>query len=122
MAKMTELEEKLQLSLRQKGVVQEQREVFELASDEDRLCSVCSTYCFLSAVRCPCNPKKLACAFHGGDMCDCSPSKKVLRYRYTIQELYGMLKGVQMRSQSYKNWYEHVEKILDGVGSNKTGK
>ena len=43
------------------GVVQEQREVFELASDEDRLCSVCSTYCFLSAVRCPCNPSEWGC-------------------------------------------------------------
>ena len=40
------------------GVLQEQREVFELANDEDRLCSVCATYCFLSAVRCPCNPSE----------------------------------------------------------------
>ena len=38
------------------GTVQQQREVFELASDEDRQCAVCNTCCFLSALRCPCSP------------------------------------------------------------------
>ena len=37
-------------------IVQEQREVFELASDEDRQCAICNTCCFLSAIRCPCSP------------------------------------------------------------------
>ena len=40
------------------GTVQQQREVFELESDEDRQCAICNTCCFLSALRCPCSPGK----------------------------------------------------------------
>ena len=31
--------------------------------------------------------EKLACAYHGGDICECSPSKKVLRYIQFIHKL-----------------------------------
>ena len=32
-----------------------------------------------------------------------------------------MLKGIQVRSESYRNWCDQVEKVLDGVGNDKTG-
>ena len=32
-----------------------------------------------------------------------------------------MLKGIQVRSESYRNWCDQVEKVLDGVGNDKSG-
>ena len=38
------------------GIDREQREAFELVNDDGRQCVSCKTCCFLSAVRCSCNP------------------------------------------------------------------
>ena len=32
-----------------------------------------------------------------------------------------MLEGVQSRASAYRDWSDRVEKILDGIGSEKTG-
>ena len=45
----------------------------------------------------------------------------VTRYRYTIDELYGMLRGIQERSEAYRDWCRQVDLILDSVGDDKTG-
>lgn len=47
--------------------------------------------------------------------------KKVLRYRYTLDELNGMLCALQERSQAYQDWLQQVETLLDGVHVNKPG-
>jgi len=111
---MVNTEQKLWSGALQKGVDQHQRELFELASDEERQCSICNTYCFLSAIRCPCSPGKVACLHHMDDLCSCPASKKVLRYRYTMDELQKMLSAVQKRAEGYQSWANQVERVLDG--------
>lgn len=48
-------------------------------------------------------------------------SSKVLRYRYTLEELKGMLKALQDRSRAYQGWLKHVEALLDGEHVEKPG-
>lgn len=47
--------------------------------------------------------------------------KKVLRYRYTLEELGGMLRALQERSQAYQDWLQQVETLLDGRYKDKPG-
>ena len=103
------------------GISQQQREYFELSSDDERQCKVCKTCCFLSAVRCPCTPNHLACPHHVTDLCPCPLASKVLRYRYTLDELRGMLKALQDRAEAYQTWLRHVEALLDGEQDEKPG-
>ena len=49
------------------------------------------------------------------------PLPACLRYRYTVEELYGMLRGIQARSDAYTNWCSRVDHVLDSVGTNKAG-
>ena len=49
------------------------------------------------------------------------PLHACLRYRYTVEELYGMLRGIQARSDAYTNWCSRVDHVLDSVGTNKAG-
>ena len=101
--------------------MQEQREYFELSSDDERQCSVCKTCCFLSAIRCPCTPNKLVCPHHIQELCPCPMGKKVMRYRYTLGELRGMLTTLQDRSLAYQRWLQQVDTLLDGEHSQKPG-
>ena len=48
-------------------------------------------------------------------------SKKVLRYRYTLEELNGMLYALKERSQAYQTWLQQVESLLDGEDTEKPG-
>ena len=109
------------LCLLHQGISQQQREYFELSNDDERQCSVCKTCCFLSAVRCPCTPNQLVCPHHVQDLCACPMDKKVLRYRYTLEELRGMMQSLQERSQAYQNWLQQVESLLDGQHADKPG-
>lgn len=96
------------------GITLQEREYFELSTDDDRQCYTCKTCCFLSAIRCPCTANRLVCPHHVDDLCTCPMSRKVLRYRYTMKELDGMLKALQERSQAYQDWLAQVETLLDG--------
>ena len=43
------------------------------------------------------------------------------RYRYTVGELQGMLRGIQQRAAAYRDWCVRVEQVLDGMDKEKTG-
>jgi uncharacterized membrane protein YjjP (DUF1212 family) len=48
-------------------------------------------------------------------------SRKVLRYRYTLEELSDMLQGLQDRSNAYQDWLQKAEMLLDGMLMEKPG-
>ena len=108
-------------SLVLQGISQQEREYFELSNDDERQCLICKTCCFLSAIRCPCSPNRLVCPFHVDDLCACPMNRKVLRYRYTLEELGGMLRALQERSCAYQDWLQQVETLLDGRYQDKPG-
>ena len=64
---------------------------------------------------------KLACPYHVDDMCSCPHLKKVLKFRYTMDELRDMLAAITRRAEGYKNWSDRVEGVLDGLVPQKAG-
>lgn len=64
---------------------------------------------------------RLVCLYHVEELCDCNPSRHVLRYRYTLDELPSMLHRLKVRAESYDNWTLVVKTALDAMGDNKLG-
>lgn len=112
------------------GVRSAERETFELIPDDERQCEVCKTTCFLSAVSCSCTDldetveeedgtersgyKKICCLRHFKDLCsECPPSKHVLKYRYTLDELPLMLVKLKSKAGNFKRLLKRVKEMFD---------
>ncbi len=48
-------------------------------------------------------------------------NKKVLRYRYTLDELPAMLHRLKIRAESYDNWAFQVKSALEAPQGQKLG-
>lgn len=113
MLKMLEIENRQRKALLEWGVVNAEREPFELLNDDERKCAACNTTCFLSAVTCSCSPKKVTCLRHFTEHCSCKPNKHTLRYRYTLDELPFMLEKLKEKADSVAAWAAKVHDALD---------
>ncbi len=63
----------------------------------------------------------LACCYHAEKLCECPMNKKVLRYRYTLDELPAMLHRLKIRAESYDNWAFQVKSALEAPQGQKLG-
>lgn len=90
-----------------------EREAFELLPDDERQCEVCKTTCFMSAISCKCSPEVLVCLRHCNSLCNCAPSNRTLRYRYTLDELLPLLRNLKNKAESFDKWAEKVKNALD---------
>ncbi|XP_068602860.1 lysine-specific demethylase 5C [Brachionichthys hirsutus] len=106
-------ERKLRKSLMERGITEAEREAFELLPDDERQCDNCKTTCFLSALACSNCPERLVCLYHTQDLCNCPTEKLFLRYRYTLDELLGMLHRLKVRSESFDYWANRVKEALE---------
>lgn len=116
---MVEEERDLRKALLERGTLNAEREAFELLADDERQCVICKTTCFLSSVTCACRPDVLVCLYHVEDLCECPPSRHVLRYRYTLDELPSMLHRLKVRAESFDNWNMAVRNALEAEGDDK---
>ncbi|XP_030278498.1 lysine-specific demethylase 5C isoform X1 [Sparus aurata] len=114
-------ERKLRKSLMERGITEAEREAFELLPDDERQCDKCKTTCFLSALACSNCPEHLVCLYHTQDLCNCPTDKLYLRYRYTLDELLGMLHRLKVRSESFDYWANRVKEALEQEEGNKIG-
>ncbi|XP_063620870.1 lysine-specific demethylase 5-like [Cydia splendana] len=94
-----------------KGLKNVCRTAFELLGDDERLCEVCKTTCFLSSVYCG-NCKFMACLSHAEDACNCPLEQKTLNYRYDMDELHIMLQTIDFRVNSFDKWMTETKNIL----------
>ncbi|PRP86884.1 peptidyl-prolyl cis-trans isomerase-like 4 [Planoprotostelium fungivorum] len=60
-------------------------------------CDLCKYDCYLSALVCPCNPKRIVCLDDAHQLCGCPPEKKILLFRYTVKELNDMVEKAKGR-------------------------
>ena len=97
-----------------------ERVTFELLPDDERQCDFCKTTCFLSALTCPCSPGKLVCMEHIDNLCECSPTRHCLRYRYTLDELPSILQRLKLRVESFDQWVAKVKTALSAPASQKS--
>lgn len=111
LARATEEESALRQKIWLKGLVTKKRTAFELLGDDERLCEVCKTTCFLSSVSCP-DCKHMSCLQHAEDFCQCPMQKKVLNYRYDMEELFIMLQTIDFRVNSFHKWMADAKNIL----------
>lgn len=109
---MVKLEAKQRGSIYVNGVKRSSRRQFELLSDDERLCEVCKTTCFLSAVCCE-NCPNMVCLDHVEDMCECKTEHYELLYRYTLDELNVMLDKLKVRIGHFDTWMSDAKKILN---------
>ncbi|XP_044732738.1 lysine-specific demethylase lid-like isoform X2 [Chrysoperla carnea] len=109
---MVKIEKEFRRQLLVWGVKKVERVSFEVLADENRQCSICNTTCFLSAITCKCNSKKLACFRHFKLLCDCPPEDHILKYRYTMDELPQLLQNVKCKAESFDRWVNRVRDIL----------
>ncbi|KAM3618122.1 uncharacterized protein V6R79_015908 [Siganus canaliculatus] len=112
-------ERKLRKNLMERGITEAEREAFELLPDDERQCDKCKTTCFLSALACSNCPERLVCLYHTQDLCNCPTEKLYLRYRYTLDELLGMLHRLKVRSESFDYWANRVKEALEQEEGNK---
>ncbi|XP_043932086.1 lysine-specific demethylase 5B [Protopterus annectens] len=119
MAIMIDEEKALRERVRKLGVIESRREVFELLADDERQCLKCKTTCFTSAVSCPCSPKALVCLYHVDYICSCPSYKYILRYQYTLDDLYPMMNALKLRAESYNEWAATVTESLEAKVNSK---
>ncbi|CAG9578724.1 unnamed protein product [Danaus chrysippus] len=109
----TEEEGRLRALLLKNGLKNVRRTAFELLGDDERLCEVCKTTCFLSSVYCS-ECKHMSCLQHatGDSFCPCSLEKQTLFYRYDMDELHIMLQTIDFRVNSFDKWMTETKNIL----------
>lgn len=97
--------------LADKGIKNVRRTAFELLGDDERLCEICKTTCFLSSVSCS-ECKHMACLQHAEVMCECKWEKKTLYYRYDMDELHIMVQTIDFRVNSFDKWMTDAKTLL----------
>ncbi|XP_063230043.1 lysine-specific demethylase 5-like [Bacillus rossius redtenbacheri] len=110
---MVSAETKLRKSLLEWGVTNSERVFFENLPDDERQCEMCKTTCYLSAVACGCNAKRIVCLKHYALLCDCPPKKHTMKYRYILDELLEMLQRVKFHAESFEQWAECTKRVLN---------
>ncbi|KAK9509873.1 hypothetical protein O3M35_004771 [Rhynocoris fuscipes] len=96
------------------GVYKAVKIKFEELPDDERVCAVCNTTCFLSGVTCPCDESRLVCLEHVSDLCGCPYSVYIMKYEYQIDEIANMLMVLENKTLKFNTWLTRVEEALSG--------
>jgi len=120
MLRMVESEKHWRAELMEGGVRAAEREAFELLPEDERQCALCKTTCFNSALTVinGRDDQEIVCLRHFKSM-DVNPSQLILRYRYTMDELAILLRGLKVHAESYDNWTSQVRAALDARGEQR---
>lgn len=65
---------------------------------------------------------KVACIEHIAQLCHCPSSRKCLRYRYTLDELPAMIRGLGKKVEGYELWSHNVKAVFGAKGKERVGK
>ncbi|CAG2055167.1 unnamed protein product, partial [Timema podura] len=112
MFEMVSSETKLRKALLEWGVVDAERESFETLQDDERQCDVCKTTCYLSAITCSCNPKRIVCLRHYSSLCGCPAKNHSMKYQFILDELLEMLQKLKFYAESFDKWSENIRNAL----------
>ncbi|TFY73470.1 hypothetical protein EWM64_g10542, partial [Hericium alpestre] len=88
----------------------------EVLEHEDRpedqyQCHTCKAFCYLSQVTCACTTK-IACVDHASQLCDCPMEQRVLRKRFSDEELVETQSRVAERAAIPTAWQAKFRKAL----------
>ncbi|OCB85389.1 hypothetical protein A7U60_g7699 [Sanghuangporus baumii] len=111
---MTEEEIKKRNAVRELGV----RDVLEEhdCPEDQYQCAYCKAFCYLSQMVCSC-PKAsstgVVCLEHVKYLCDCPMSQRVLRLRFSDDELLSTQATISNRAAIPENWRNKLTKLLN---------
>ena len=83
----------------------------DLPSDEYYQCSVCKTYIYLSQITCNCTTNAVCCS-HASELCDCELSTRILRLRYSDQDLLDLATKISDRSKVPEVWSQKFNAVM----------
>ncbi|XP_067935364.1 lysine-specific demethylase 5A-like [Watersipora subatra] len=116
---LVDQERRLRKKLLEHGITQAAREKFEMKADDERQCCYCKTTCFLSAIVCQCRAGAIVCLEHASELCHCPGSKKCLLFRYTLDELPAMIRGLGSRVSGFQKWKTAAKKAYSAKGTDR---
>ncbi|KAK6747032.1 hypothetical protein RB195_000336 [Necator americanus] len=112
MLEISKRESQDRVHVMESGISLSRRENFETIADDARTCRYCNTTVFLSGLSC--GHGRTVCLEHYDHLCNkCPVSERVLRYRYTIEELNDIVHKLEERTTLYFEWKEQVDNILN---------
>lgn len=76
----------------------------EFDLDVERECFSCFYDLHLSAASCNCSSDKFACPKHASLICHCDPENRLVRLRYTIDELNTLVKALEECMDALQAW------------------
>jgi len=83
----------------------------DLPSDEYYQCSVCKTYIYLSQITCNCTTNAV-CPSHVSELCDCDVSTRILRLRYSDQDLVDLATKISDRAKVPEVWSQKFHAVM----------
>jgi len=83
----------------------------DLPSDEYYQCSVCKTYVYLSQITCNCTTNAV-CPSHASELCDCNVSTRILRLRYSDQDLVDLATKISDRAKVPEVWSQKFHAVM----------
>jgi len=86
--------------------------VEEDCPEEQYQCCICKGFCYLSQMTCSCT-KLVTCFEHADQLCGCAKSKRVLRKRYSENQLEDILSTVEARASQPGNWLARLDNLLE---------
>ena len=83
----------------------------DLPSDEQYQCSVCKTYIYLSQITCDCTTNAV-CPSHASELCDCEVSTRIIRLRYSDQDLIDLATKISDRAKVPESWSQKFNAVM----------
>eukprot|EP00729_Bicosta_minor_P002733 gene2733-2203_t len=108
-------EKELRRAVKAAGVTDSKRVDFGARDDDERICDVCSTTCYLSAVSCPCKPASLACLHHLDGLCKCPANRATLLYQIKMPELAALIVPIVRHWEKFERWRAAVDVYTNPV-------
>ncbi|KAJ1949018.1 hypothetical protein FBU59_001331, partial [Linderina macrospora] len=84
----------------------------EAVDEFQQQCLKCKAFAYLSGVSCSCSPHYVSCPLHADKSCKCGGDKKTLKYRYTDEELQGLLSQCNQTESKAQIWESEFRRVM----------
>jgi len=109
---MVKREKDLRVALHQEfPSIQESLEEYDTPENQYQ-CHVCKAFCYLAQITCPSHQEHVTCLSHGKLLCSCDLSTRVLRKRFSDEQLDDIVQKVAERAAIPSDWQAKLRRTL----------
>lgn len=91
--------------------IQETLEEYDTPENQYQ-CHICKAFCYLAQITCGCNPEQVACLEHAKLLCNCDTATRVLRKRFSDEQLEDVFSKVVERAAIPSDWQAKLQRTL----------